>query len=72
MADFVYTHERALLGGENVPDTEKNSEIPLGVAEKQLIEMIRALNFGEIRVIVQDGKPARVEEIKKSIILGEG
>ena len=53
-------------------ETEKTGEIQLGVAEKQLIEMIRALNFGEIRVIVQDGKPARVEEIKRSIILGEG
>ena len=52
-------------------DAEKTGEIRLGVAEKQLIEMIRTLNFGEIRVIVQDGKPARVEEIKKSIILGE-
>ena len=52
-------------------DTENTSEIRLGIAEMQLIEMIRTLNFGEIRVIVQEGKPVRVEQIKKSIILGE-
>ena len=52
-------------------DTEKRAEIRYNAAEKQLIHMIRDLKYGEIRVIVQDGKPVRAEEIKKSVVLGK-
>lgn len=45
---------------------EKN---PLSEKEKKLVQMIRNLNFGELRVIVTDGVPTRVEEIKRSIKL---
>ena len=38
-------------------------------AEKQLIELIRSLEFGEIRIMVKDSKPIRVEEIRRSIQL---
>ena len=38
-------------------------------AEKQLIQVIRALDFGEVRVMIKDNKPIRVEEIRKSIQL---
>lgn len=38
-------------------------------AEKQLIEMVRALEYGELRILVKDKKPIRVEEIRKSIQL---
>ena len=37
--------------------------------EKKLLEMIRALKFGEMRIIIQDSEPVRVEEIKNSIKL---
>ena len=37
--------------------------------EKRLIEMIRALKFGEMRIIIQDSEPVRVEELKNSIKL---
>jgi hypothetical protein len=47
----------------------KDAEIDFNTAEKQLIRMIRELNYGEIRVIVQDSKPVRVEEIEKSVVL---
>ena len=40
-------------------------------AERQLIEMIRELKYGGIRVIIQDGKPIRAEEIRKSVVLGQ-
>jgi hypothetical protein len=40
-------------------------------AEKQLIDMIRELKYGEIRIIIQDGKPIRAEDIKKSVVLGQ-
>ena len=38
-------------------------------AEKRLIEVIRSLDFGEVRVMIKDSKPIRVEEIRKSIQL---
>ena len=52
-------------------DTAKRAEIRYSGAEKHLIHMIRELKYGEVRVIVQDGKPVRAEEIKKSIVLGQ-
>ena len=38
-------------------------------AEKQLIELIRSLEYGEIRIMIKDSKPIRVEEIRRSIQL---
>lgn len=37
--------------------------------EKVLLEYIQDLNYGEIKIVVQGGKPVRIEEIKKSIQL---
>ena len=47
--------------------TDKNME--LTKAEKQLIEMIRSLDYGELRVMIKDSRPIRVEEIRRSIQL---
>ena len=38
-------------------------------AEQQLIEVIRSLDYGEVRVMIKDNKPIRVEEIRRSIQL---
>ena len=38
-------------------------------AEKQLIELLRSLEYGELRIMVKDSKPIRVEEIRRSIQL---
>lgn len=38
-------------------------------AERQLLELIRSLSYGEIRIMVKDSKPIRVEEIRRSIQL---
>lgn len=38
-------------------------------AEKQLIDMVRGMDYGEIRILIKDKKPIRVEEIRKSIQL---
>ena len=46
---------------------EKNFE--LSKAEKQLIELIRSLDYGEVRVMIKDSRPIRVEEIRRSIQL---
>ena len=41
----------------------------LSKAEKQIIELIRALDYGEVRIMIKDRKPLRVEEIRRSIQL---
>lgn len=38
-------------------------------AEKQIIELIRSLDYGELRVMIKDGRPIRVEEVRRSIQL---
>ena len=47
--------------------SEKN--MVLTKAEKQLIEVIRALDYGEVRVMIKDNRPIRVEEVRRSIQL---
>ncbi|MCL6448295.1 MAG: DUF2292 domain-containing protein [Armatimonadetes bacterium] len=42
---------------------------PLTAREVNLIRIIRTTKYGEIKIIIQEGQPVRVEEIKKSIKL---
>ena len=37
--------------------------------ERKLITILRKLDYGEVRVLIKNGAPVRVEEIKKSIKL---
>jgi len=37
--------------------------------EANLLALIREIKYGELRVIIHDGKPIRVEDIRKSIKL---
>lgn len=37
--------------------------------EEKLLKLIREIRFGEIKIIVQDGMPIRIEEVRKSIKL---
>lgn len=48
---------------------QKTAEIKLTEKEAKLLSIIRRMDFGEVRVVVTDGIPTRVEEIKKSIKL---
>ena len=48
---------------------QSEQKIVLTKAEKQLLELIRTLDYGEIRVMIKDKKPIRVEEIRRSIQL---
>ena len=48
---------------------QQEKSIVLTKAEKQLIELIRSLDYGEVRVMIKDNKPIRVEEIRRSIQL---
>lgn len=48
-----------------------NKELKMTEQERKLLDIIRNLDFGEVRIVVTDGKPTRIEEIKKSIKLQE-
>ena len=37
--------------------------------EEKLLKIIKDIKYGELKIIVQDGLPIRIEEIKKSIKL---
>ena len=45
------------------------SNLKLSKAEIQMIALIRSLDYGEVRIMVKDKKPIRVEEIRRSIQL---
>lgn len=48
---------------------QASNAIVLTKAEKQLIELVRSLDYGELRIMIKDAKPIRVEEIRRSIQL---
>ena len=48
---------------------QPDKNMPLTKAEQQLIEVIRSLDYGEVRVMIKDNRPIRVEEIRRSIQL---
>lgn len=50
---------------------EKEKPLILSKQEEQLICILRKIDFGEARVVITDGRPIRVEEIKRSIKLQE-
>ena len=37
--------------------------------EKKVVEILRGLDYGEVRIAVKSGVPVHIEEIKKSIKL---
>lgn len=48
---------------------QEGHDIALTNAEKQLITVIRSLDYGEVRVMIKDNRPIRMEEIRRSIQL---
>ena len=48
---------------------QPSSNFILTKAERQLIELIRSIDYGELQIMVKDEKPIRVEEIRRSIQL---
>lgn len=66
-AAAVFCTAAAFLFGGVKMQPEKN--MVLTKAEKQLIEVIRSLDYGEVRVMIKDSRPIRVEEIRRSIQL---
>ena len=57
------TERRLTMGREN--------ESPLKLSEKEdkMIRLLRKVEFGEIRIILTDGQPVRIEEVRRSIKL---
>lgn len=48
---------------------EPDVKAQLNSQEWQLIQIIRALDYGQLTITVKAGKPIHVEEIRKSIPL---
>lgn len=48
---------------------KSDNGIKLNEQEENLINLIRETEFGEIKIIIQNSIPIRVEEVKKSIKL---
>jgi len=49
----------------------KEATIKMTVTDKErkIIELIRSTGFGELKIVIQDQEPVRIEEITKSIKL---
>ena len=43
--------------------------IEVNEKEKNLIELLREVEFGEVIIFMVDGKPYRIEKLKESIML---
>lgn len=50
-------------------DREGNSNEALTDKEKKLIQVLRKIDYGEVKIFVQDKQPVRIEEVIKSIKL---
>lgn len=48
---------------------ERTVKIDCTEKEQKLLQLIREIGFGEVKVFIADGQPVRVEEIKKSVKL---
>lgn len=48
---------------------EVSKKLVLTKAEEKLITLVREMDYGEIRIMIKDCKPIRVEEIRRSIQL---
>ncbi|MDR2501837.1 MAG: YezD family protein [Oscillospiraceae bacterium] len=51
---------------------KQDTGLTLRDSETRLLRVIRELEFGELRIIVQNGEPVRAEEIRKSLMLKDG
>ena len=47
----------------------RDETVILSEQERKIIRILREMDYGEIRTIINGGKPTRMEEIKKSIML---
>jgi hypothetical protein len=52
---------------QKVDNFDKDTSPPNPV-EWKLLKMIRKLDWGELRIMMQDGKPVRAEEIRSTLL----
>ncbi|MHC1721575.1 MAG: DUF2292 domain-containing protein [Aminipila sp.] len=52
-----------------MPEKLTNQKVIPSQQEQKMLEIIHKIGFGEIKVIINDGKPIRLEEVKRSIKL---
>jgi hypothetical protein len=60
------------IEGINKSDANRPPEmvkVPISEKEQKLLTVLRDVNYGEVVVIVKNGSPVHIEEIKKSIKL---
>ena len=48
---------------------DKKITVQVSQQEKRVLELIRDIDYGELRIVINASKPVRVEEIKKSLQL---
>lgn len=65
---FIFV-KKAGNEGKGLTEKEKLPDCGLTEREKKLLGILRGIDYGELRVVVQAGKPVRVEEIRKSVQL---
>lgn len=71
MDGLYYSQDRHIRKGAGM-DKQENVlyvEEELCLQEQKFLEVIRGMDHGEVRVVITDGKPIRIEEIKKNIEL---
>ncbi|MDR1822032.1 MAG: YezD family protein [Oscillospiraceae bacterium] len=44
-------------------------ELAVSEQEKKIILLLREIKFGEVKIVMQNGVPVRIDEIRKSIKL---
>lgn len=50
-------------------DAKKLNTETLTEQEKQVLSLMRGVEYGELRIVINAGRPVRIEEIRKSIKL---
>jgi len=58
-----------LIRKDGVKAVEENNEFQLSEKEKKVIELVRSIGYGKICIIVRDGEPIMIEEMRKSVTL---
>ncbi len=58
-----------LIRKDGVKAVEENNEFQLSEKEKKVIELMRRIGYGKICIIVRDGEPIMIEEMRKSVTL---
>lgn len=54
---------------DGIKNEKSNINENLTEKEKNLIRILREMDYGEVKIFVQDKQPVRIEEVRKSIKL---